>query len=1256
MAERLQNDRAGGEVSTVSRKDTMGSQERLNNESANILATRFSTALGEKFEQKGIAFNIQDFKSKMIGSIEQVFSNPSIPDIAKEKFKQDIMSKIDLLSGVTLEDINSLKNRRAIESLGVEYIELRGKNEGEKQAFFLGKILEETIGKYIEPVAYSLVSAFNEEKTRVGSIEYGKKNLDAFNKNIGSLDTLYGLDIVGEIRTFQAERIKKGLGDISREDLYREMGQKIVAGMNKRKAIPDARRVSEFIRNGNLTDNSKGRRLTEASLPDGSKKDIVDIVLEYKKSITSFQGTESESREIRATAIADDVFAKAKKGLGMEQLKSEFDHLKPTDIEAKMKGKSFADMVIIATQLAQLAPIAGDIGGGIDGLVSAYSGMNVDGAKLTHLERGLNTIFGVLGITVLGGFAARAKNANKVKGLLESFSVMKRYLPEKFEAFLKAGGKISEEAKVGILKFAKMMGREFAEQIEGMMKKNGMILSIVPDEKGVKGISNISPNGRINTIDNNPPLLTRVPNPQLELLRIKSLPKSERKEALSELYKNLKVQTDYLVTIPDKVNELSKTIDFSHLAPDEILKSKAYAILIQDISSHIPQGHIPEIENRLLKYIEKKCTTHRYFEQMKGNPEQILRDHLGNQGIQFTGEVRAEIDGSTLVFYIAEPNDYAKVYLNSVNPIGSAGTKGFVSPTSKVIELVGSIAVVQGKKGDIAIGGVLGHELQHIKNQFLFPEKEITHREYLDMLELDSRDSKKYVAHASRRGKDEIVAFNKGGGDQFSTPLQLIKGERGNYDYLKRLRHSIPGFGDQADSEYLGKMKKSIEVADDISRKLGDNTTNTLAIFPIDKWKRLQKIYTHLDPISESQIHSLPGGGFTGTREFKGGIEHTGTFDKDGNLLDGKKKYYDFVEEGEYHANGRLKIGTQKWETGTVSEGRFDEKGFLEEGSVNIPVVGKYSGRFENNQLVEGSWERGNYIETGLFQNGTLKNGKSLDKESGTYMEGEFSKNNILLKGNWHVVNDSSVADYNMVNGQKNGYGSRVSRNGSYDIKGEFKDDIFIKGEVITQYDHTSGEFYPNGRLKSGQVIDKEHNIVTEGDFDTEGQFIRGKIVHSDWYKEGTFLNGRLHGNECTYAYKEGDIHLKDIGIFENGTFKEGLRYIDGGVSAQGSTFTGTMSTQGGFYDGLLEKADGTILKWSGGRVVDTIKKINMIQLADKYDMVMLQIMDGKRSPEDVILELENLGKTAPDNKELQKFVKTQTEDILDWKLLNSFN
>jgi hypothetical protein len=93
--------------------------------------------------------------------------NPNIPDIAKEKFRQDFMSKIELLSSVSIEDINTLKNRRIVESLGVEYLELRGKNEGEKQAFFLSKILEETIGKYIEPVADSLLAAFDGEKIRV---------------------------------------------------------------------------------------------------------------------------------------------------------------------------------------------------------------------------------------------------------------------------------------------------------------------------------------------------------------------------------------------------------------------------------------------------------------------------------------------------------------------------------------------------------------------------------------------------------------------------------------------------------------------------------------------------------------------------------------------------------------------------------------------------------------------------------------------------------------------------------------------------------------------------------------------------------------------------------------------------------------------------------------------------------------------------------------------------------------------------------
>jgi hypothetical protein len=46
-----------------------------------------------------------------------------------------------------------------------------------------------------------------------------------------------------------------------------------------------------------------------------------------------------------------------KNKFGMDQLRSEFDHLSPENIEAKMKNASLADMIIMATQLAQIMPI-----------------------------------------------------------------------------------------------------------------------------------------------------------------------------------------------------------------------------------------------------------------------------------------------------------------------------------------------------------------------------------------------------------------------------------------------------------------------------------------------------------------------------------------------------------------------------------------------------------------------------------------------------------------------------------------------------------------------------------------------------------------------------------------------------------------------------------------------------------------------------------------------------------------------------------
>lgn len=67
------------------------------------------------------------------------------------------------------------------------------------------------------------------------------------------------------------------------------MGQRMVLALHKQHPIADGRRVIELIQNGNLTTRAKNGRFTEVILADGSREDIVDIVLAYKKEITIFQ-------------------------------------------------------------------------------------------------------------------------------------------------------------------------------------------------------------------------------------------------------------------------------------------------------------------------------------------------------------------------------------------------------------------------------------------------------------------------------------------------------------------------------------------------------------------------------------------------------------------------------------------------------------------------------------------------------------------------------------------------------------------------------------------------------------------------------------------------------------------------------------------------------------------------------------------------------------------------------------------------------
>ena len=48
---------------------------------------------------------------------------------------------------------------------------------------------------------------------------------------------------------------------------------------------------------------------------------------------------------------------------GMNQLKTEFDHLKIDNLEKKIREASFPELVMCGTQIAQICPLVGDISG-----------------------------------------------------------------------------------------------------------------------------------------------------------------------------------------------------------------------------------------------------------------------------------------------------------------------------------------------------------------------------------------------------------------------------------------------------------------------------------------------------------------------------------------------------------------------------------------------------------------------------------------------------------------------------------------------------------------------------------------------------------------------------------------------------------------------------------------------------------------------------------------------------------------------------
>ncbi len=399
--------------------------------------------LSQTFKAKNIPLDMARVESRIRSAIEQVMLNPDIPNLAKQKFIKDITERLLLLKDLNMSDVVALRRRRAVESFGVEPLELNqkfGNDETKKQQFYLDKIFDETIANYIEPVSYSLKEVFSWDKvTKITGREYQRESIEKTTRLLTMLDQRYGLNFAGDAQI------------LSFLDGKTDARTKILADIQKwlLQKHPNGIWLGEMLRNGVISDAI--RKWAEIQV-QGKTINIIDAYQQYHSVISQANATEVEARQIRSTALDTSLTSRVKEAFSMDQLKSEFDRIKPADIQEKIKGKSLADMVIIATQLAQLAPVVGDIWWGLDGIVTSYTGMNVDWVKIQALDRALNAIFWVLWISVIsgvaiGGIAARAMKAQKLKWLLSSFEILKKELPQKLAEFTKSGGVMPEAAQ-----------------------------------------------------------------------------------------------------------------------------------------------------------------------------------------------------------------------------------------------------------------------------------------------------------------------------------------------------------------------------------------------------------------------------------------------------------------------------------------------------------------------------------------------------------------------------------------------------------------------------------------------------------------------------------------------------------------------------------------------------------------------------------------------------------------------------------------
>ena len=443
-------------------------------------------ALRGKFKLDEVTLDVEGIEKRLRAAIQVVLLEEKIPIWIKVKFLDDLSHRLSVLSDIDMSTINNFRSARNLVtgsivtfwsvSLEEAYITSKFPDIKDQNGYYLEKIIQENLAKYVAPTAHSLVVIYTAPTHQHGERRYHRENFEEFDKKLPAfysdiwvLDTRYGLDISQVVKDFFQSEYSYWYRDAEKKKevfLGKEMGKGLLENYReqlqnikivrhwKEKNAYDALKLA-FVEDQWMQALSGFNWKLNITWENGEKIDFLTLWRQYtgvlgthSETFRKFNVFQDEFREARLRAEDDDAWAWARRAsqtiFSVDHLKSSFDELKPDDVERKIDSASFPDLVIIGFQLSQLVPWAGNITWALDAGIWTLYGVDTHGEVYSTKWRILLAVFATLGIII--PINALRKSPSIVKAL----SRLQGAFTKGFEDFLevtRAKEKMSPEAR-----------------------------------------------------------------------------------------------------------------------------------------------------------------------------------------------------------------------------------------------------------------------------------------------------------------------------------------------------------------------------------------------------------------------------------------------------------------------------------------------------------------------------------------------------------------------------------------------------------------------------------------------------------------------------------------------------------------------------------------------------------------------------------------------------------------------------------------